>query len=138
MQKAFVLALSMFGGAATCLAQVTGNIAYSQSGGKRQAQMAERSKRVVGPADAPPTATTMFIDAAVLMNVKADEHVATFAITQECAALPECTQRIDATVASFAADLQRLGIAAGDVFVDFAAQNKIYSVQVPARSRGRR
>src|SRR6185369_11521369 len=87
-------------------------------------------KRVVAQTDAPPTATTMFVEASVLMNVKADEYVATFAVNQECVTVPDCNQQMDATVAGFAAEVQRLGVGKDDLFVDFAAQNKIYSYQV--------
>src|SRR6185369_8907650 len=69
-------------------------------------------------------------DASVLMNVKADEYVAVFGVLQEGATVAECNQKMDATVADFSADLKQLGISGDDVFVDFAAQNKIYGFQV--------
>jgi uncharacterized protein YggE len=120
----------MIGGAVTCHGQASGNVAYSQQGGRSRAEQNERNKRVVAQPDAPPTATTMFVEASVLMNVKADEYVAIFGVNQECATVPECTQQMDATVAGFTAELGRLGVGKDDVFVDFAAQNKIYSFQV--------
>ena len=130
MRQLLLIAMMMLGSAAACYAQASGNVAYSQQGGQARAEQNERNKRVVAPTDAPPSATTMFVEASVLMNVKADEYVAIFAVNQECATVPECNQQMDATVAGFITELQRLGIGKEDVFVDFAAQNKIYSYQV--------
>jgi len=115
---------------ALCLAQASGNVGYSQSGGQARAEAAERAKRSVAKDDQPPTATAVFLDASVLMNVKADEHVAVFAVQHECATVPECNKKMDATVASFAAALGRLGVQPADTFVDFAAQNKIYAYRL--------
>jgi uncharacterized protein YggE len=130
MTRVLLSLILMIGGAVTCSAQASGNVAYSQQGGQARAEQDERNKRVVAATDAPPTATTMFVEASVLMNVKADEYVAIFGVNQECATVPECNQQMDATVAGFATELGRLGVGKDDVFVDFAAQNKIYSYQV--------
>src|SRR5205085_3859838 len=62
----------MIGGAVTCHGQASGNVAYSQQGGRSRAEQNQRNKRVVAQPDAPPTATTMFVEASVLMNVTAD------------------------------------------------------------------
>jgi hypothetical protein len=113
-----------------CPAQASGNIGYSQSGGNARAEQNERNKRVLAKEDAPPTATSMFVEASVLMNIKADEHVAVFGLAQECATVAECNQKMDLTLNQFNGDLKRLGIASGAVFVDFAAQNKIYGFQL--------
>jgi uncharacterized protein YggE len=72
----------------------------------------------------------MFIEASVLMNLKADEYVAVFGVLQECGAVPECNQKMDATTNQFAGELKLLGIGSEDIFVDFGAQNKIYGFQV--------
>ncbi len=130
MTRVFLISLMMMGGALTGYAQASGNVAYSQQGGQARAEQNERNKRVVAPTDVPPTATTMFVEASVLMNVKADEYVALFAVNQECTTVADCNQQMDATVAAFAAEAQRLGVGKDDLFVDFAAQNKIYSYQV--------
>jgi uncharacterized protein YggE len=130
MHRVLLIAMVIIGSAATCDAQASGNVAYSQQGGQARAEQNERNKRVVAPTDAPPTATTMFVEASVLMNVKADEYVAIFGVSQECVTVPECSQQMEATVGGFTGELQRLGVSKEDVFVDFAAQNKIYSYQV--------
>jgi uncharacterized protein YggE len=113
-----------------CLAQASGNIGYSQSGGKSRADQNERNKRQLAQVELPPNATSMFVEASVLMNVKADEFVAVFGVNQECATVAECNQKMDATVGEFSAGLKQIGIGGDDVFVDFAAQNKIYAYQL--------
>ena len=128
----FILAL----GAATagvCAAQASGNVGYSQSGsGRARAEANERGKRAVQKDDQPPNATSVFVEASVLMNVKADEYVAVFGLLQECVTVAECNQKMDATVAEFRAGLKRLGVGDADTYVDFASQNKIYGFEMAA------
>lgn len=120
----------IFASAVVCFAQASGNVGYSQNGGNAKAEQNERNKRAQAQAEMPPTANSMFIEASVLMNVKADEFVATFAVSQDCATVAECNQKMDATVSGYSAELKQLGISDGDVFVDFAAQNKIYAYEI--------
>jgi uncharacterized protein YggE len=116
---------------ADCFAQASGNVGYSQGGsGRARADANERNKRSVQKDDQPPTATTMFVDASVLMNVKADQFVAVFGLLQECATVAECNQKMDATVAGFKSGLKGLGVNDADVYVDFASQNKIYGYEL--------
>ena len=107
-------------------AQTSGNIGYSQNGGKTKAEQSERSQRVLTAQDLPPTITSMFIDADVLMNVKADEFVAVFGISQEGASVQECNEKMDATVKGFTEALKALHVRESDIFVDFITQPKIY------------
>jgi uncharacterized protein YggE len=130
MKRILIVMLTVLACQTVCLAQASGNIGYSQSGGNSKADQNERSKRVVSQVEIPPNTTSMFIEASVLMNVKADEHVAVFGVARECATVSECNQTMDATASQFLGDLKQLGIASQDVFVDFAAQNKIYAFQV--------
>lgn len=119
--------------AAAALAQASGNIGYAQGGsGRARAEQSERTKRAVTKDEMPPTEKSMFVEASVLMNVRADEHVAVFGVAVECAAVPECTQKMDATVAGFTAELRGLGVRPEETYVDFAAQNKIYAFQTEA------
>lgn len=113
-----------------CLAQVGGNAGYAQAGGKARAEQNERNKRALTREEMPPTSTSMFVEASVLMNVKADEYVAAFGITQEGSTLAECLQKMDATIATFSGLLKPLGIGGEDQFVDFVAQNRIYGFEV--------
>jgi hypothetical protein len=66
-----------------CTAQVGGNIAYAQAGGKARAEQNEHNKRALTHEEMPPTSTSMFVEASVLMNVKAEEYVAVFGVMQE-------------------------------------------------------
>ncbi len=127
MKRALILVLLINVSAGVCFGQASGNISYSQGGGNAKAEQNERSKRAY---DVPQSATSIYVDASVLMNVKADEFVAVFGINKECATIPECNQKMDATVSQFSADLKQLGINSADVFVDFAAQNRIYGYQI--------
>lgn len=130
MKKILMALAVLLAGTGVCFAQASGNIGYSQSNGKARAEQNERGKRTQTPAEMPPTATTMFVEAGVLMNVKADEYVATFGVSEEGATVAECHQKMDATLSAFSGELKRLGIADADVFIDFAAQNKIYGYEV--------
>ena len=112
------------------LAQISGNIGYSQSGAKARAELAERGKHVLTKHELPPTSTSMFVEANVLMNVKADEYVATFAVAQEGESVADCGKKMDAVLKTFAEQLQTLGIGGANRYVDFVAQNKIYGFEV--------
>ncbi len=113
-----------------CRAQVGGNIGYSQTGGKSHAVQSERSKRVLTKEEIPPTATSTFVDANVLMNVRADEYVAVLGILHEGETIAECGRKMDATITQFTDELKMLGIGDDARFVDFIAQNKIYGFEV--------
>lgn len=125
-----ITVLIVIAGYGVCFAQASGNISYSQSGGKERAKQNERNKRALSQSEAPPNSASMFVEASVLMNLKADEYVAVFGVSQECGAVPECNQKMDATTNQFVGELKQLGIGSEEVFVDFAAQNKIYGFQV--------
>jgi uncharacterized protein YggE len=111
--------------------QVAGGAAsYGQNNGKARAEQNERNKRVLTKEELPPTNTGMFVDASVLMNVKADEYVATFGVAQEAATVADCTQKMESTIKGFTDRLKPLGIVASDLYVDFVAQNKVYDFEV--------
>ncbi|WP_395143553.1 SIMPL domain-containing protein [Armatimonas sp.] len=130
--KRNILVLVVFGACSSvAMAQVGGNIGYSQqAGGSAKMEQNERNKRVLTHDELPPSGTSFFVEANVLMNVKADEYVAVFALAQEGTTPTECSQKMDATIHQFAEELKALGIGRNDFFVDFAAQNKIYSFEV--------
>ena len=116
-----------------CLAQVGGGSVYGQ--GQRDAgsaQANERAKRTLTHDEMPPSATSMFLDASVLINVKADEYVALFGVNVEGASLEECNQKMATTVGRFTDELRQMGVIAKDLDVDFVAQNRIYGYEVVA------
>jgi uncharacterized protein YggE len=131
MKMAFIVALTML--AVTpglCRGQVGGNAVYGQAGGKARAEQSERNKRVVAPAELPPTNTSTFVEANVLMNVKADEYVALFAVAREAPTVAECGQKMDATLKAFTDRLKTLGVAGDALYVDFVAQETTYGFEV--------
>src|SRR4051794_5084024 len=112
------------------VAQVGGNIGYGQAGGRARAEQEERAMRQSTREEMPPTDTTMFVDASVLMNVKADEFVVTFGVAEEAETVESCREKMDATIAAFTEALKALGVGPGSLFVDFAAQTKVYGYKV--------
>lgn len=112
-----------------CIGQVGGGSVYRQDQ-SASPQSAERAKRMITKEEMPPNATSMFLDASVLINVKADEYVAVFGISQDGATLEECNQKMAGAVAQFSADLRRLGVGPNDLYVDFIAQNRTYDYEV--------
>lgn len=112
-------------------AQAGGNIGYAQTGsGGARAEQSERAKRTLSREDIPPTGTSMFLEANVLLNTKADEYVAVFAVSQEGTTVAEAQQKMDAVLQTFTTAVKALGVASGDLFVDFVAQNRIYGFEV--------
>jgi uncharacterized protein YggE len=111
-------------------AQVGGNVGYGQMNGRARAEQIERAKRQMTREEMPPTESTMFVDASVLMNVKADEFVATFGVTETADTVEACQKQMDATIAAFTVELKQLGIAPEASFVDLTAQTKIYAYKV--------
>lgn len=126
----FVLLAISLSSPSLCRGQASGNVAYSQSGGKARAEQGERDKRVLTEHELPPTGTSMFVEANVLMNVKADEYVAIFGIAREGETVADCSREVDATIEEFSAELEALGIGEDERFVDFVAQNRIYGFKV--------
>lgn len=129
VKKARLILILMFGASRFCLAQVGGGSVYNQdrSGG---ALGAERAKRILAKEEMPPSATSMFVDASVLMNVKADEYVAIFGVSQEGDTLEDARQKTDSVIGRFSADLKQLGVMPKDLYVDFVAQNRIYGYEI--------
>lgn len=128
MVLALVVAASA--GVSSAHAQVSGNIAYAQPDGRTRAVQNERSKRALAPAEMPPGSNTMFLEASVMMNVKADEYVAVFGLSQEGRTVIECNQKLDTVIKAFSDALKPLGVAGDDLLVDFIAQNKIYGYRI--------
>ncbi len=112
------------------VAQVGGNVGYGQAGGRARAEQNERAKRQLTREEMPPTDTAMFLDASVLMNVKADEFVATFGVAVEAETVEVCQEKMNAAIAAFTEALKPLGIGPEALFVDFTAQTKVYDYKV--------
>jgi uncharacterized protein YggE len=130
MKPAVIVLVILTASPGLCRGQVGGNVSYSQSGARAKAQQTERAKRVLTKEELPPTLTSMFVEASVLMNVKADEYVVVFAIAQEGDTVAECSRKMDATIKEFSEALKPLGIDGDDLFVDFVANTKIYGFEI--------
>lgn len=113
-----------------CPAQTGGNVTYSGAGGKARAEQAERARRTLTREELPPSPTGTFVEAAVLMNVKADEYVALFGIAREGESVADAGRKTDATVRGFTDALKPLGVGKDDVHVDFVGQTKVYGFEV--------
>jgi uncharacterized protein YggE len=133
MRIAIMSLLSLVLAARTGVAQFGGNVGYGQVGearGRAHAEQNERTKRQLTREEMPASDTAMFLDASVLMNVKADEYVATFGVVEEAETVEACQAEMDATIAAFTDSLKKLGVAPEAIFVDFTAQTKVYNYKV--------
>ena len=107
-----------------------GAATYGGGGGKQQAEQLERQKHVITKEELPPSEKAMYVEANVLMNVKADEYVAMFAIAQESPTIAESNTKMDAVLKDLTGRLRTLGVPAEDIYVDFISQNKIYEFEL--------
>ena len=133
MRIATMSLLSLVLAARTGVAQFGGNVGYgqvSEARGRAHAEQNERTKRQLTREEMPASETAMFLDASVLMNVKADEYVATFGVVEEAETVEACQAEMDATIAAFTESLKRLGVAPEAIFVDLTAQTKVYNYKV--------
>jgi uncharacterized protein YggE len=109
-------------------AQEAGNRAY----GTQRRRPQTNSGVLTGSTDG--TAQVYFVEANVLMNMKADTYVAVFGLVQDGATSAESNGKINTQVAGFIRDLESLGIKRADTFVDFITQNKIYDYTTNANT----
>jgi len=103
-----------------------GSATFSNQGGRSGAEVAraaELAKRVV------PNSDGKYIDAAILINVEADEYIAVFGVSQEGETLAESQTKMDSAVSKFVEALRRLSVNARDIHVDFVSQNRIYGFE---------
>ncbi len=112
------------------IAQVGGNVGYGQVGGRARAEQNERVRRQLTREEMPPKDTAMFVDASVLMNVKADQFVATFGIVAEDETVAGCQEKMNSTITAFTDALKPHGVGPEAIFVDFTAQSKVYDYKI--------
>src|SRR6185503_6857163 len=117
-----------FGGDA--FSQEAGSIVYGTPK-QRSSSVTTTSLSATEPKGSVPVS---FVEANVLMNVKADEYIAVFALAQEGPTLPDGNQKLSAQINQFITGLENLGIKTNDLFVDFIAQNRIYDFTVADNS----
>lgn len=70
--------------------------------------------------------TTLLIPAAVLINVKADQYVAVWAVKEESKTISQCVSRLDTRINAFMQNLKKMNIPDSDLFIDFISEHPIY------------
>ena len=112
----------------TCAAALA--VRAQEAGASVYGKAARRTSGVVlgnlTTVDAKDSVAAYYIEANVLMNVKADEYMVVFGLAQEGASVVEGSQKIDAQLKQFTAALEAIGIKSNDAFVDFIAQNRVF------------
>lgn len=101
--------------------QSSGNIAYQNNNYSHQRPTVELPTGNLYIND-----NSFFIEANVLINMKADEYVVTFSLNEEGKTIEEASKKIENKVFSFVSGLNTLGITKNNIYVDFITQNKIY------------
>ena len=112
----------------TLCAQEAGNRSY---GGQKRKPLVNTGV-LTGNAD--DKTRVYYVEANVLMNVKADAYVAVFGVVQEGPTSAESNTKLDTQINGFMKDLDVLGVKKGDVFVDFINQNKVYDYTTSANA----
>jgi uncharacterized protein YggE len=130
---AFSFVTLWVGTAGTAPAQESGNRVY----GDQQGQGRRRTAPFTGDLllyDPKDQTAAPYVEAYVMMNVKADSYVAVFGVAQEGPTAVESNRKVDAQIAALASALQGLGIARTDLFVDFISQNPVYDYTVAGKT----
>jgi Uncharacterized conserved protein len=112
------------------LSQVAGNTIYG-SPKTRTSGVTTGNLSSVDPKD---SSQNYFVEANVLMNVRADEYVAIFALAQEGPTLRDANEKIGTQVNEFLGSLEKLGVKTNEVFIDFISQNRVYDFVVADNS----
>lgn len=120
MRKSLCLIIISLVCSTVLLAQEAGNRAYGTQKRRPQASTGQLT------ANADAASRIYFVEANVLMNVKADAYNAVFAVVQNGLTAAESNAKINAQIAGFTKDLAALNVQQSDIFVDFITQNKVY------------
>jgi len=126
MKRLLLLILILFVTTSVLYAQEAGGSVYNRQG-RKTSGVTTGNLAVI---DNNTSVYSPFIEANVLMNVKADEYIAVFGLAQEGATVVDSNQKLDAQLKQFIGSLDSLGVKSNDVFVDFIAQNRIYDYGV--------
>ncbi len=132
MKKSTFFALLVLALARPGAAQVSGGAGvYGRDGGDEISPLQiERAKRQLTVAETKDDGTATFVDAAVLMNARADEYVAVWALFALGETPDASSATMNSTLAQFSASLDALGVAAADSNVDYISQSRIYSFDI--------
>jgi uncharacterized protein YggE len=112
-------------------AQVAGNSIYdSPNNGSQKTNAPNLGNLYFGYTQSNAT----FIEAYVLMNIKADEYIATLALEDEAKTVREAHHKIDTRIKEFTKTLNALGISEENVVTDFVTQTKTYDFSASGSS----
>lgn len=127
MLKAFPVLLVVCSAVASS-AQVGGGVAtFGRETASDSARVQELAKRKTHEL---PNAKSVFVDAGVMINVKADSFVAVFGISVEGEDLEKARSRMAETLEAFRSNLRQAGVRPEDVKDDFVSQNRIFGFEV--------
>jgi uncharacterized protein YggE len=105
---------------ANSYAQVAGNQVYQSNNNRNQSPASVNKSSIVS------TASTLTIEANVLLNKEADYYLMTVGVKDEAKTVIECNQSLNRRINSFLAGLKGIGIKEEDVYADFISQTKVY------------
>ena len=105
---------------ANSYAQIAGNQVYQSNNNRNQSPASVNKSSIVS------TASTLTIEANVLLNKEADYYLMTVGVKDEAKTVTECNQSLNRRINSFLADLKGIGIKEEDVYADFISQTKVY------------
>jgi len=132
MSRIFTLVLGALAFGQLGFAQVGGGSVYASGRGRGRAS-AEAEIRAFRDAPAAlglGTTNADFIDATVLLNVKADAYVAVFALSGAGKTVEECRRQIAVNLANLRQALRKLGVPDKDIAEDYVTQNRTYGYEV--------
>src|SRR5262249_11995777 len=109
--------------------QTSGNAVYSPANRTEANRRLARGSVAFGAIPLPDN-SGMIIPAHVQINVKADEYVGVFGLSQEGRTVQDCNQKINTQIENFAGELKNLGVKAEDVEVDHTTQTRAYDYQI--------
>jgi len=109
-------------------AQDSGNVVYSEAKRAEANRKLARGSVAFGAISLPDN-SGMIIPAHVQINIKADEYVAVFGVSQEGRTVQECSQKINTQIENFIGELKNIG-ANADAEVDHTTQTRTYDYQI--------
>lgn len=130
MKKTLLLFSIILAAASGVCAQEAGSSVYNRTARKTSGAVTGNLTTIEGK----DSVAAYYVEANVLMNLKADQYIAVFGLAQEGQTVTEASQKMDAQMKQFIADLDSLGVKGADVFIDFISQNKIYDYATTANA----
>ena len=66
------------------------------------------------------------------MNVKADEYVAVFGLSEEGETVAECSRKVDDVAKELIGAIKAMGVGDDDLYLDYVTQTRIYGFEITA------